>query len=215
MERRESRWVNLTPALAGRLYRMRRVSFYHSWLFYFYYPAWLAPRRYPLAALHPVESVPSPVEPVAGVRTASLQEGVRFEQAECMFSVPAGMKEGKDVECGWLTVPEQYENPDGPTIQLAVAILKSRAASPKPDPLVMAQGGPGGSTIDTYSQLIPLDPRLNNLDRDIVLFDQRGTLYSKPSLVCPEYLDMSIATLNENLTREQSDQKIQESLKLP
>ena len=77
----------------------------------------------------------------------------------------------------------------------------------------MAQGGPGGSTIDTYSQLIPLDPRLNNLDRDIVLFDQRGTLYSKPSLVCPEYLDMSIATLNEDLTREQSDQKIQESLK--
>ncbi|RPJ37063.1 MAG: hypothetical protein EHM21_18485, partial [Chloroflexi bacterium] len=61
------------------------------------------------AVLHPVESIPSPLEPIAGIRTASLQEGVRFEQAECMFSVPTGMTEGKDVECGWLTVPEQYE----------------------------------------------------------------------------------------------------------
>ena len=40
----------------------------------------------------------------------------------------------------------------------------------------MAQGGPGGSTIDTYaSMLLSPDTRLR-ADRDVIWFDQRGTL---------------------------------------
>ena len=50
--------------------------------------------------------------------------------------------EDVDVECGYVSVPEEYENPNGSKIQLAVAIIRSKDSQPKPDPLFMAQGGP-------------------------------------------------------------------------
>ena len=115
------------------------------------------------------------------------QRSAAFEPAACMFDLAPGVREGEDVECGYLTVPEQHARPDGPTIQLAVAIVKSHDPNRRPDPLVMLQGGPGGSTIDLFSQALFLPPAdALRADRDIVLFDQRGTLYSKPSLACPE-----------------------------
>ncbi len=129
-----------------------------------------------------------------------------FKPAACMFDVPTGLTEGSSLECGYLTVPEQHAVPDGPSIQLAVAIVKSittpAAAS---DPLVMLQGGPGGSTIDTYIQLIGLG-RLNELrmDRDLVLFDQRGTLYSKPALTCPEQLKLTEDTIERRVPRDEA-----------
>ncbi|MFQ3632875.1 MAG: transporter, partial [Roseiflexus sp.] len=103
------------------------------------------------------------------VRAAS-PAGV-FQPSACMFELPVGAVEGRDLECGWLQVPERHAQPDGPTIRLAVAIIKSRASNPKPDPLVMLQGGPGGSTIDTYTQILfASGSRLRDmLDRDIIL----------------------------------------------
>jgi len=132
-----------------------------------------------------------------------------FQPNECdsMFRIPAGIVEGRDLECGWLQVPERHERPDGPVVRLAVAIVKSRAANRKPDPLVMLQGGPGGSTIDTYTRLL-FSPgsRLRDLiDRDIILFDQRGTLYSEPSLMCEEQLELVERTIEQRLTYEESD----------
>jgi pimeloyl-ACP methyl ester carboxylesterase len=91
------------------------------------------------------------------------------------------------VKCGYVTAPLRHAEPDEPTIQLAVVVIPSSAADKAPDPLFMAQGGPGGSTIDTYAKYL-----IENVDarptttRDIVLWDQRGTLYSKPALLCPE-----------------------------
>ncbi len=112
---------------------------------------------------------------------------VSFESAECMYDplIP-GMRD-ETVECGYLTVPENRSNENDRTIRLAVAILKSRSENPQPDPLFVAQGGPGGSTIDTYATLL-VDHAIRN-ERDIVLFDQRGTLYSEPNLLCPESFD--------------------------
>lgn len=131
------------------------------------------------------------------------QDTPRFEPAACMFDMPAGLQEGQDVDCGWLIVPEEYENPQGPTIRLAVAVLRSQAADPEPDPLVMAQGGPGGSTIDTYLQAIALIAPHLRANRDIILFDQRGTLNSEPALLCPEALDLTIEYLDQDLPDEE------------
>lgn len=125
-----------------------------------------------------------------------------FSRDDCMFELPAGALEGENVECGWLTVPEEHANPNGPTIRLAVAIIKSADPKPAPDPLVMLQGGPGGSAIDTFmSVLFPLSgnsPLRRN--RDIVLFEQRGTLYSEPALTCPEILKLTEDTIERRLT---------------
>jgi len=128
-----------------------------------------------------------------------------------MFQVPAGKVEGKDVVCGYLTVPEIHAQPDGPTIQLAVAIIKSKDPNPSTDPLVMAQGGPGGSTIDTYTKLLLSNNRLLS-NRDIVLFDQRGTLYSKPALMCKEVDQITLDTIEKQISPDQSNQLSEQAL---
>jgi pimeloyl-ACP methyl ester carboxylesterase len=137
----------------------------------------------------------------------------RFEPGACNFDVQTSLVEGRDMQCGSLIVPEEYENPGGPTIQLAVAIVKSRDPNPAADPVVMLQGGPGGSTIYTYLQFLSIDQRLRNLNRDIILFDQRGTEFSKPSLFCQQYYDESIRQLSENISKDESNQRAQAALK--
>lgn len=144
-------------------------------------------------------------------QTAQVEEVATFQPVACMFDLPSGVEDGKQVRCGYVSVPEFHANPDGPKIQLAVAILKSQSPDPKPDPLFMAQGGPGGSTIDSYAQ--PLLSGNNLLsDRDIVLFDQRGTLYSKPNLYCTEIDKLTIETLDQDLTPEESERLSLEAL---
>jgi len=145
--------------------------------------------------------------------TAHAQSVPGFTLDACMFELPAGALEGENVECGWLTVPEEHANPAGPTIRLAVVIVKSADADPAPDPLVMLQGGPGGSTIDVFmSVLFPLggDSPLRR-NRDIVLFDQRGTLYSEPALTCPEIIKLTEDTIERRLTVSEANRLVLEA----
>jgi pimeloyl-ACP methyl ester carboxylesterase len=136
-----------------------------------------------------------------------------FETAPCMFALPPvpNAQDSRLLECGYLSVPELHSNPSGPKIKLAVAILKSDSANPKPDPLVMLQGGPGGSTIDTYAGLLLLMNPFRN-QRDVILFDQRGTLHSKPALGCKELRELSLRTLDQKFTLEESSRLSAEAL---
>jgi len=119
-----------------------------------------------------------------------------FQTASCPFKPAAGVVEGEDVRCGYLTVPEDHSRPQGPTIRLAVAIFKSVYASPASDPVVYLDGGPG------HTSLASLGPSLTKYiltsilpgDRDLILLDQRGVGNSQPSLDCPEFATMADAT---------------------
>lgn len=91
-----------------------------------------------------------------------------------------------EITCGTVEVPENRLDPDSRTITLAVARLHSRAAEPRPDPIVQLEGGPGFPSLedaDAYSQSILLD------ERDYILWDQRGTGFSTPNLDCTETND--------------------------
>ena len=126
------------------------------------------------------------------------QPGV-FTPAPCWTAIPP--QAISYVSCGYVSVPERHADPDGPKIQLAVMIIRATAPDAQPDPLFLLQGGPGGSTIDTYAEiLLTTHPLLNN--RDIVLFDQRGTLNSQPSLICTEYDELLLATIELDLSDE-------------
>lgn len=128
-----------------------------------------------------------------------------FAEVSCATMLPDAMLEPDQATCGYVTVPELHAEPDGNTIELAVVIFHSTGSSSAPDPLVMMQGGPGGSTIDTYTSLITLGDDFTILDdRDIVLFDQRGTLYSKPNLICKEDLELTQRTIEESLPYEEA-----------
>ncbi len=123
----------------------------------------------------------------------------RFESAPCMFDIPAGAVEGDNLECGYLVVPAKHAEPTGPTIRLAVAIAKSTNPSPAADPLVMEQGGPGGSSIDAFIEDLFDAQEILRADRDVIIIEQRGTLYSEPNLVCQEVLELSVETLQQDL----------------
>lgn len=122
---------------------------------------------------------PSPAAPQAPPPSS-------YAAAPCPNPIYPGVAQldlGAGVECGYLTVPEDREHPDGRTIRLAVARAKATSPNPRPDPLVYLAGGPGGSG------LLSAAPRIAegwNSDRDVIFIDQRGTWKSEPLLSCPE-----------------------------
>ncbi len=138
--------------------------------------------------------------------TAQAQSIISFKPASCeefAGSGPIPVEFDENTECGWLTVPAQHSDPAGPSIELGVVILGASGESPQRDPLVMAQGGPGGSTIDSYASLMQNSPLRR--DRDIVLFDQRGTTHTRPALVCDELNQLTLDTAEQDLPDEEID----------
>jgi pimeloyl-ACP methyl ester carboxylesterase len=143
---------------------------------------------------------------LAAEPTAQTQIGA-FEPAACMFKFPFFSfmpPESTGFQCGYVTVPEQHANPNGPAIRLPVAVLRTRSETPEPDPLFMAQGGPGGDAFELFSLTMLNNPIIQ--DRDLIIFNQRGTLHAEPDLRCTEFYEArpEILTLSpeEALDRE-------------
>jgi pimeloyl-ACP methyl ester carboxylesterase len=120
-----------------------------------------------------------------------------FKSADCAdVGAPA------DAMCGFVQVSEDHENPAGPTIELAVAVLKARSADAVDDPIVVLGGGPGSASIAmTLASWAPGAVPLWRKTRDVVLFDQRGAGKSKPNLNCPESDEALIGSFKENLSQ--------------
>jgi pimeloyl-ACP methyl ester carboxylesterase len=109
-----------------------------------------------------------------------------FEPVKCWFATPAG----EQIDCGYLVVPENRQAPGGRTIALAIAILRPTAAKPLDDPVVAVSGGPGGPIglsddgMRAWQALRKRTPAWQR--RDLILFEERGTGRSTPSLDCDE-----------------------------
>ena len=127
-----------------------------------------------------------------------------FEPAPCDFPVPTGYSP----ECGYLIVPENRSRPDSQLIRLHVGIFRNRAGTPSLDPVLKISGGPGSSGLNTAGYLLErgIDAVLEQ--RDFVVFDQRGTGYSRPRLDCPERAEIAPALLGGRLSAEESAQAI-------
>ncbi len=75
------------------------------------------------------------------------------------------------VEFGFITVPEDYQKPDGRLIKVAFSIIKARVENPKGDAIIYFQGGWGVPSVygtKGFMRTYPL------VDRDIILFDYRA-----------------------------------------
>ncbi len=123
--------------------------------------------------------------------SAIADTGPRFDEARCPFEI----SEEYEVECGYLVVPEDRAAPGGRTVRLHVAMFSTTNPLPQPDPVVFLNGGPGGDTLAVAEYIVQRTPFLQ--DRDLILFDQRGTGYSEPSLDCPEATEVLVSTLDE------------------
>ena len=110
---------------------------------------------------------------------------------------PGGFPTDSRVSCHRVVVPLDRAHPRGPTMALFVAVVKGTGT---PDPVVYFSGGPGGVgvTADRVRRYLTTDPTSG---RDVVLFDQRGTGRSGPSLECPEVSAAALDVLSGSQPR--------------
>ncbi|MDQ5843871.1 MAG: alpha/beta hydrolase [Acidobacteriota bacterium] len=116
----------------------------------------------------------------------------RFETSECAVSIP----KGETAKCGYLIVPESRKMKNGKTIRLPIVTLKSENPNPQPDPILRTFGGPGASSMNLVRSR-GSSPWLK--DRDLIIFEQRGTKYAQPALECPEVNDSKINSVRRQL----------------
>lgn len=124
-----------------------------------------------------------------------------FEPGECMVQVPASY----GMECGFLVVPEDRSQPGGPTIRLPVSIFRARGPNPAPDPVFHLVGGPGGNLLGTAMFYLNAGGERFLESRDYVLFNQRGTHYAEPSLLCPGQEEFRLDLATQDLEKEERD----------
>ncbi len=123
-----------------------------------------------------------------------------FVDASCEFATVPDQKP----RCGYMEVPENRSSSGSATVRLHVAIFESTSDNPQPDPVVYLEGGPGGDALETvqYSFEDNFAPFL--AERDVIIFDQRGTGFSQPSLACQEVEDLTVEYLDAILEPAES-----------
>jgi len=93
---------------------------------------------------------------------------------------PCKIDEGPtEAFCGKYSVFEDRAAKTGRQIALKIVVAPALKRDPRPDPLFIFEGGPGGGAATLAEYHLPLFHRFQ-LDRDIVLIDQRGTGDSNP-----------------------------------
>lgn len=120
-----------------------------------------------------------------------------FQAASCPFPVGAGLTEGQQVSCGYVTVPENRAVNNSGKVKLAVAIFRAPQymTTPDPAPVLRLDGGPGGPSLATFAQFVnAADYSSLVFDHDQIMFDQRGTGFSTPSLQCKELIQLQYST---------------------
>lgn len=113
----------------------------------------------------------------AGTQSAAPAPGVP-EGLEDFYAQELSWESCDGGECATLTVPINYEEPDGETIELA--LLRVPAGDSRQGSLVVNPGGPGGSGVDYAVQAGMVVSDGVREQFDIVGFDPRGVARSAP-----------------------------------
>ncbi len=130
------------------------------------------------------------------------QSNVLFEKTTSFFP-DQEIVNREEIEWGFLTVPEKWEEPNGRKIKLAVAILKSTSKSKDANPVVMIDGGPGSGSIDGIWWWFNNPIREKS---DVILVDARGAGFSEPRL-CPDLGNefLKILAKNQDSAKDQEE----------
>ncbi|MCM8737121.1 alpha/beta fold hydrolase [Azospirillum sp. A1-3] len=142
-----------------------------------------------IVAVEPPPAIPAPVPasvpaplPAPGPTAVPVPPALpALSEARC----PDGpLPAGPAPRCRSFRVPSDWQQADGPPVDLFVTILPALNGAPAADPVVLLSGGPGqGGSDDLRGTAAILAPM--RAGRDVILVDQRGTGLSKPSLRCP------------------------------
>lgn len=114
---------------------------------------------------------------IAGLSAPALQARqvgeLSFEKCELPV---VGMRPSNplNAECTTLKVQENWDDPASRSIELAIALVPSRAPKPKADPVFMLAGGPGQSARESW-RAVASSFKDVLAERHVILLDQRGT----------------------------------------
>ncbi|WP_314458080.1 alpha/beta hydrolase [uncultured Actinomyces sp.] len=87
--------------------------------------------------------------------------------------------DGASFKCGTVTVPVDYEHPDGQTITIALKKLPASDGDAEHGSLFLNPGGPGGSGVEAVTSAPGVSEELRGA-YDIIGFDPRGVGQSTP-----------------------------------
>ncbi|MCC7380640.1 MAG: alpha/beta fold hydrolase [Deltaproteobacteria bacterium] len=111
----------------------------------------------------------------------------RFEDGACGHPILKEHRERFSVRCGLLSVPELRSDPEGPRATLPIAVIEPTTVSGLDNPPILyLEGGPGGTT--WYFTLELAGDLVTQLDRAVILFEQRGAPLANPALECDRSL---------------------------
>ncbi|MCP4961511.1 MAG: alpha/beta fold hydrolase [Actinomycetia bacterium] len=154
------------------------------------------------------ESVPWPdgaFESVSPGHFATWSEG------SCLVDTP---DEGADTTCGTLDVPLVRSDPSSLT-RVEIPVMVVHAIEPTGPPVLFIDGGPGSPTLESLDDYWDVSALWDlHGDRDVVLFDTRGSGFTdspvlcsrapgllSPSLAVPGHADMDDAAAAEEFDR--------------
>ncbi|MER6090743.1 alpha/beta hydrolase [Streptomyces bluensis] len=118
----------------------------------------------------------------------------RFYKQRITWSTCEGMEMPKDLRCGKVTVPLDYERPGAGTLELAMARYQATGRE-KRGSVLLNFGGPGGAGVPALAYGGKDFMGLTNA-YDVVTFDPRGVGRSSP-VSCGEGADKAIEAANE------------------
>ncbi|KUI47073.1 hydrolase [Mycobacterium sp. GA-1199] len=108
--------------------------------------------------------------------------GTPIEWVKCQSDQSDESRIPADAECGMLSVPVDYEQPDGDVARLAM--VRFKATGDKIGSLIINPGGPGESGVEAAASLVSSLPESVRERFDLVGFDPRGVANSTPALWC-------------------------------
>jgi pimeloyl-ACP methyl ester carboxylesterase len=100
-----------------------------------------------------------------------------FGQGTTEPALPNWLTAHEGVSAGFLQVPENHDQPEGRQIRIAYAVVKAKEPVEGAYPMIFFSGGPGGETLDEGLLEAIMDHPFR-LNRDVILFDQRGIGFS-------------------------------------
>lgn len=127
---------------------------------------------------------------------------VKYEKTATFFPGVEILNQ-QNIECSYLTVPENWNDPQGKKIKIAVLILKHNSKNTDANPVVYLEGGPGAGGIASIWNWLWHPLRKNN---DIILMDVRGTGFSFPKF-CPDLGRKFLEILSKNQSSTQDEQQ--------
>ena len=138
----------------------------------------------------------------------TIAQTVSFESSPSLYPEDEELAE-EDIEWGYLSVPENWQDPQSETIRIATALLRNTSSDKAAKAVVHVPGGPGGSGVSSIWFWIDHPLRA---EYDIVLFDVRGTGFSEPRL-CPDLGDQILKILATNQSADQDErQKVEAAI---